>query len=145
MLQSLDLKHPSEDNYEEYFYCSIMLQSLDLRHPSEDNYEEYVFCSVGLTPKKKVARAHHIADSNREVASLLHSHQDQTVPERDTNREGDAEKLRKLSRMEAIRQKEGIDNKFNTIMVQLNLYVVQFRTTINSLVLSAELNPHPHT
>ena len=72
---------------------------------------------TGLTPKKKVARAHHIAESNREVASLLHSHQDQTVPERDTNREGDSEKLRKLSRMEAIRQKEGIDNKFNTIMV----------------------------
>ncbi|CAG2201703.1 NPHP4 [Mytilus edulis] len=71
---------------------------------------------TGITPKKKVARAHHITESNREVAALLHSHQDQVIPERDNNREGDSEKLRKLSRMEAVRQKEGIDNKFNTIM-----------------------------
>ncbi|CAC5423618.1 NPHP4 [Mytilus coruscus] len=71
---------------------------------------------TGITPKKKVARAHHITESNREVAALLHSHQDQVIPERDNNREGDSEKLRKLSRMEAVRQKEGIDNKFNTVM-----------------------------
>ncbi|CAG2204404.1 NPHP4 [Mytilus edulis] len=42
---------------------------------------------TGITPKKKVARAHHITESNREVAALLHSHQDQVIPERDNNRE----------------------------------------------------------
>ncbi|XP_021379713.1 nephrocystin-4-like isoform X2 [Mizuhopecten yessoensis] len=65
---------------------------------------------------KKVARAKHVADKNHEVQAMLMSHKDQMVPEKDTNREGDAEKNRKLSRIHAVRQAQGIDNKVNTIM-----------------------------
>ncbi|XP_069120570.1 nephrocystin-4-like isoform X2 [Argopecten irradians] len=65
---------------------------------------------------KKIARAKHLADTHHEVKSMLMSHKDQMVPEKDTNREGDAERNRKLSRLHAVRQAEGIDNKVNTIM-----------------------------
>ncbi|XP_033763322.1 nephrocystin-4-like isoform X5 [Pecten maximus] len=65
---------------------------------------------------KKIARAKHLADTNHEVQAMLMSHKDQMVPEKDTNREGDAERNRKLSRLHAVRQAEGIDNKVNTIM-----------------------------
>lgn len=71
----------------------------------------------GLSSKKKVVRAHHIAEKNKEIAQLLSTHNDQMVPEKDeSSQEGDSEKKRKLARMEALRQKQGVDNKFNTVM-----------------------------
>ncbi|XP_033763320.1 nephrocystin-4-like isoform X4 [Pecten maximus] len=70
----------------------------------------------GVSQLKKIARAKHLADTNHEVQAMLMSHKDQMVPEKDTNREGDAERNRKLSRLHAVRQAEGIDNKVNTIM-----------------------------
>ena len=75
---------------------------------------------IEMTPMKKIARAQHLAETNREVKSLLFSHKDQTVPEKDTNNaDMTAEKNRKLSRLHAVRQKEGVDNKVNTIMVRI--------------------------
>ena len=72
---------------------------------------------TGLTSKKKVVRAHHIAEKNKELAQLLSTHNDQMIPEKDeTPQEQDSEKRRKLARMEALRQKQGIDNKFNTVL-----------------------------
>ncbi|XP_062617587.1 nephrocystin-4-like [Saccostrea cucullata] len=76
-----------------------------------------VVSKSGLSSKKKVVRAHHIAEKNREVAQLLSTHNDQMIPEKDDGpQELDAETKRKLSRMEAVRQKKGIDNKFNTVL-----------------------------
>ncbi|KAK3104423.1 hypothetical protein FSP39_001776 [Pinctada imbricata] len=72
--------------------------------------------SHGLSPKKKVARAHHLAENNSEVAQLLFSHQDQTVPEKDESHIGNSEKNRKIARMNLIRMQQGIDNKYNTLM-----------------------------
>ncbi|XP_060072495.1 nephrocystin-4-like isoform X2 [Ylistrum balloti] len=70
----------------------------------------------GMSQWKKIARAKHLADTNQEVQAMLTSHKDQVVPEKDTNREGDSERNRKLSRIHAVRQAQGIDNKVNTIM-----------------------------
>ncbi|KAJ8319810.1 hypothetical protein KUTeg_001397 [Tegillarca granosa] len=69
----------------------------------------------GLVQKKNIARAHHLADHNREVAALLFSNKEQTIPEKDTSA-AETEKNRKLARIQAVRQKEGMDNKFNTLL-----------------------------
>ncbi|ESO88791.1 hypothetical protein LOTGIDRAFT_125375, partial [Lottia gigantea] len=65
----------------------------------------------------KKARAHHLAD-NREVATLLFSDKT-TMPHNDENevtREGDAEKQRKLARMQAIRQMSSTDKPPSSVM-----------------------------
>ncbi|KAL4221030.1 Nephrocystin-4 [Mactra antiquata] len=70
----------------------------------------------GVTVKKRVARAHHVAENNRDVAALLFSKRDEVEPVSESNREADSEKQRKLSRMQALRNIEGGIEKPQTLM-----------------------------
>lgn len=89
----------------------------NISYPGGSLQRESTSTKSGLASKKKVVRAHHIAEKNREIAQLLSTHNDQMIPEKDeTPQEPDSEKRRKLARMEALRQKQGMDNKFNTVM-----------------------------
>ena len=65
-----------------------------------------------------MARAHHLAEHNREVSGMLFSKHEQHVePVAESNREGDAERQRKLARMQAIRNKQGGPDEAQTLMV----------------------------
>lgn len=84
----------------------------NISYPGGSLQRESTSTKSGLASKKKVVRAHHIAEKNREIAQLLSTHNDQMIPEKDeTPQEPDSEKRRKLARMEALRQKQGTDNK----------------------------------
>ena len=71
------------------------------------------------TKRVRVARAHHLSD-NREVASLLMTNQErkEALEEAEPTRESDAERLRKLARMNAVKTILQEDNeKTTTILV----------------------------
>ena len=79
----------------------------------------------------RVARAHHLAD-NREVASLLMSNKDrkEALEETEPTRESDAERLRKLARMNAVKTLlHEDDEKTTTILVNsVGMLCVHFST-----------------
>ncbi|KAH3821253.1 hypothetical protein DPMN_123015 [Dreissena polymorpha] len=77
--------------------------------------------STGLATKKRVARAHHMAESNREVAAMLFSKQPEIEPITESNREVDSERQRKLARMAALRNQEGGIDKPQTLMAHKQL------------------------
>ena len=70
-----------------------------------------------MVTKKRVARAHHVAENNREVAALLFSKHENIEPIQESNREADSEKQRKLARMQAIRNLQGGPDDPKTLMV----------------------------
>lgn len=79
------------------------------------------FGSIGLK-KSNVVRAQNLIENNREVASLVASQRGNLATTEKTNREGDAERQRKLSRMQAVRsrtkeEQEELENKPTTILV----------------------------
>ena len=73
--------------------------------------------SLGMVTKKRVARAHHVAENNREVAALLFSKHEPVEPVSESNREGDSERQRKLARMQAIRNIQGGPDEPKTLVV----------------------------
>jgi hypothetical protein len=64
-----------------------------------------------------VARAHHVAENNRDVASLLFSKREELEQVTESNREADSERQRKLARMAALRNLDGGIEKPQTLMV----------------------------
>ena len=79
-----------------------------------------LFPQIGVVTKKRVARAHHLAENNREVSELLFSKHEQHVePVTESNREGDSERQRKLARMQALRNKQHGPDEAQTLVVIL--------------------------
>ncbi|WAR15228.1 NPHP4-like protein, partial [Mya arenaria] len=76
---------------------------------------------TGLATKKRIARAHHLAENNREVAALLFSKHTELETVTESNREADSERQRKLARMAAIRNMEGSIEKPQTLMAHKQL------------------------
>ena len=60
-----------------------------------------------------------MAENNREVAQLLFSKQSEIEPVTESNREADSERVRKLARMQALRNTDGGIEKPQTLMVRI--------------------------
>ncbi|XP_045161165.2 nephrocystin-4-like isoform X2 [Mercenaria mercenaria] len=75
----------------------------------------------GVPIKKRVARAHHVAENNREVAALLFSKREEIEPVTESHREADSERQRKLARMQALRNQDGGIEKPQTLMAHKQL------------------------
>lgn len=70
----------------------------------------------GMIVKKRVARAHHVAEHNPEVAQMLFSKREEHEHVTESSREADSERKRKLARMQALRNVEGGIEKPQTLM-----------------------------
>ncbi|XP_071477483.1 nephrocystin-4-like, partial [Diadema antillarum] len=85
--------------------------------------------SLANLKQKRSFLASHMAEADQELATVLFSRRDKTTAVlKESNREGDHVKQRKLARMEAVRQQEGRENGLaNTLLVKKEEKVQRMR------------------
>ncbi|WAR15221.1 NPHP4-like protein, partial [Mya arenaria] len=128
-LRMANIGHPVDPKATTAVYVSLPTKSLQVVSATASN-SAYGGGSLiagdtklktGLATKKRIARAHHLAENNREVAALLFSKHTELETVTESNREADSERQRKLARMAAIRNMEGSIEKPQTLMAHKQL------------------------